>query len=322
MQMLTQEGANTNAVAVRGNFDDVQSAVKRIFTDDVLDKNALSDKYFLSSANSINISRLIPQIVYYYYAYVKSVEQGSVKAGQAVNFVVPTGNFGNILAGYYAMRTGLPVKKLICASNENNVLTDFFLTGEYDKNRPFKKTISPSMDILISSNLERLIYEISGKDDAKLVELMKELSACGKYTTDRDSAIFGAFYGGYATEAEIYDAIKESYDKYGYVIDTHTACGYKVYKDYVRETKDDAYTVILSTASPYKFSQDVLAAVNGVREADGVKAMYRLSALTGEPVPDAVNGIEKRPMKEQTVIDVKDMTRTVLAIVKGEAGHV
>ncbi len=322
MQMLTQEGANTSAVAVRGNFDTVQSAVKRIFTDGMLKERGLNDRYFLSSANSINISRLIPQIVYYYYAYVKAIERGRVKTGETVNFVVPTGNFGNILAGYYAMRTGLPVKKLICASNENNVLTDFFLTGRYDKNRPFKKTISPSMDILISSNLERLIYEMTGKDDAALFALMQDLSRYGAYATDKNSAVFDAFYGGYATEAEIRAAIKKSYEKYGYVIDTHTACGYKVYQDYVRETQDGAYAVILSTASPYKFSQDVLSAISGTYEDDGVKAMHKLSALSCEPLPTQIAGIEKKPMKKETVIDADEMENTILSIINGEARHV
>lgn len=322
-QMLTQEGANTHAIAVRGNFDDVQSAVKQIFTDKELEKNGMSDQYFLSSANSINISRLIPQIIYYYYAYVKAIEQGSIKSGEAVNFVVPTGNFGNILAGYYASLTGLPIKKLICASNENNVLTDFFMTGRYDKNRPFKKTISPSMDILISSNLERLIYEIVGKDDSKLTALMKDLTLRGSYFTAKNSPVFEMFYGGYATETDICAAIRESYDKDGYVIDTHTACGYKVYMDYVRDTHDTTYSVILSTASPFKFSQNVLASIKNINVRDGVKAMYQLSALTGVPLPAALEDIEKRAAKEERVIDTKDMTQTILSIISdGEPHHV
>ena len=307
LQMLTQEGNNVSTTAVRGNFDDAQTAVKEIFNDKEFNEALNQQGVVLSSANSINIGRLIPQIVYYYHAYVKLVEKQIIPAGEPVNFVVPTGNFGNILAGYYAAKTGLPVGKLICSSNDNNVLTDFFQKGVYDKNRPFRKTISPSMDILISSNLERLLYEIEGKDTRAVQEKMAALSQKGVYEIDLNSPVLERFYGGYATEEEIRGAIRDCYEKHRYLMDTHTATGYKVLADYRRETGDTTHSVILSTASPFKFAKDVYQAVfPGTYESD-VDYMYALQDKSGVPIPAVVDGIEKRPAKKETVIEKTEL---------------
>jgi len=318
LQMLTQKGNNVKSYAVEGNFDDTQSGVKEIFNDDEFAQKLKNYGVKLSSANSINIGRLLPQVVYYYHAYVKLVEGGKIKEGDKVNFIVPTGNFGNILAGYYAYLTGLPVNKLICASNDNNVLFDFFKSGTYDKNREFKKTISPSMDILISSNLERLIYHMYDGDDKKVAELMNELKTDGKYSIDKyymNKA--DNFIGGYATENEIRDAVKEVYEKDNYLMDTHTAAGYKVYKD---TKEDDTYSVLLSTASPYKFSKDVYNAIfeSDVKANDDVEYMYKLNEKTKVDIPKPVNDIENFERREEEVITKEEMRNSIIKYIEGK----
>lgn len=263
LQMTTQEGGNVAVCAINGNFDDAQSAVKSIFTNSEI-KNELDKKNMMfSSANSINWGRLVPQIVYYFSAYCDMVDSGRIHLGDKINVVVPTGNFGNILAGYYAKQMGLPVKTLVCASNSNNVLTDFLKTGTYDKNREFYTTSSPSMDILISSNLERLLYHMSGDDDKLICDLMNKLSADGKYTVSSDvmEKIQQMFDAGYTAEDKVDETIKYQFDNYGYLCDTHTAVAVRVYDEYVKNTGDDIPTVIDSTASPYKFSASVLNAI-------------------------------------------------------------
>ena len=268
-QMLTQKGANTHVVGIHGNFDQAQSAVKKMFNDKDLEKVMDDAGYQFSSANSINIGRLVPQIVYYVYAYAKLYANGDIAKDEKINVVVPTGNFGNILAAFYAKNMGLPIAKLICASNENKVLYDFFTTGEYNKNREFILTNSPSMDILISSNLERLIYRIAGNDAAKNAGLMKELSETGKYTvTPEMKEKLTDFYGNYTSEKETGEAIKKLYEDTGYVIDTHTAVAAGVYDKYKKETGDTkTKTVIASTASPFKFTRSVMEALGA--DTDG-----------------------------------------------------
>ena len=317
LQMLTQEGKNVNSLALRGNFDDAQTGVKEIFADkefnELLDKEGI----VLSSANSINIGRLIPQVVYYYYSYAQLVKKGKIKLGDKVNFVVPTGNFGNILAGYYAYKTGLYVNKFICSSNENNVLYDFFTNYNYNKNREFKKTISPSMDILISSNLERLVYEMCSRRDDKVISLMKELSETGIYDIPKND-IFDMFVGGYATEDEIRESIKRSYDEDGYLIDTHTATAHKVYKEYVKNSGDNSHCVLLSTASAYKFSKDVLLSLEPIKEelTDDVEYMYKLREKTSIDLPKVVDGIENRKRKEEVVLSKNEMKNKIISILK------
>ena len=262
-QMVTQKGDNTYVIGIKGNFDDAQTGVKKIFGDKELEKEMAEAGFQFSSANSINIGRLVPQIVYYVYAYTRLLADGEIKAGDKINAVVPTGNFGNILAAFYAKNMGLPINKLICASNENKVLYDFFTTGEYDRNREFVLTTSPSMDILISSNLERLIYRIAGNSAKKNSELMESLKNTGKYEiTPEMKAQLSDFYGNYATEAEDAATIKKLYEDTGYVIDTHTAVAATVYEKYKKETGDDTVTVIASTASPYKFTRSVMDAID------------------------------------------------------------
>ena len=253
--MVTQKGNNTYVVGITGNFDDAQTAVKKMFNDKELEAELDAAGYQFSSANSINIGRLVPQIVYYVYAYASLVRQGKIKDGQEINVVVPTGNFGNILAAYYAKQMGLPVHKLICASNDNKVLYDFFRTGTYDRKRDFILTTSPSMDILISSNLERLIYRIAGGDAKKCAELMQSLTAGGEYTITEDmKAQLADFYGNYCTEDETAKTIAEIFKDSHYVIDTHTAVAAGVYDKYVKDTNDTTPTVIASTASPVSYT--------------------------------------------------------------------
>lgn len=310
-QMLTQKGANVHAYAIRGNFDDAQTAVKNVFNDRIFKEKISDKKAELSSANSINIGRLIPQVVYYYYAYIKLADAGVIKMGAPVNFCVPTGNFGNILAGYYAYKTGLPVNKLICASNSNNVLTDFFNTKKYDKNREFKRTISPSMDILISSNLERLVYEISDRNDIKTKRCMNELKSSGVYEIN-DSHIFDMFYADYATEEEICSAIKSVYEKYAYLLDTHTAAGYKALESYKNTISDACHTVLLSTASPYKFASDVLYALSEESQQDPMRAVELLNTRTNAAVPKPLARLSELSAKQETVINTDEITEIIL----------
>lgn len=313
--MVTQKGKNVKVIGIHGNFDDAQSGVKAIFGDKDLAKEMDAAGFQFSSANSINIGRLVPQIVYYVYAYAKLYANGEIEKNEKINVVVPTGNFGNILAAYYAKQMGLPIAKLICASNDNKVLYDFFQTGSYDRNRKFVLTTSPSMDILISSNLERLIYRIAGHDDKADAAFMKSLSESGKYEiTPSMREKLGDFYGNYATEQETAKTIHDLYDENGYVIDTHTAVADCVYKKYQAETGDRTKAVIASTASPFKFTRSVLEAM-GVDCAgrDDFALADELSKLSGVEVPKAVEEIRTAPVLHDTVVEVPEMKAAVKA---------
>ena len=313
-QMVTQKGDNTFVVGIHGNFDDAQSGVKAIFSDRALEARMAEAGFQFSSANSINIGRLVPQVVYYVYAYVKLLENGELSEGEPLNMVVPTGNFGNILAAYLAKGIGVPLAKLICASNENKVLYDFFQTGTYDKNRPFVLTSSPSMDILISSNLERLIYEIAGEDAEAVRSLMAQLSCEGRYEiTDGMRAQLHDFYGNYASEEETKARIAAVYGDTGYVMDTHTAVGSAVYEKYRQETGDQTKTVIASTASPYKFTRSVMDAIDEKYDALGdFELADELSRISGTAVPKAIEDIRTAPVLHKTVCDAADMKQTVM----------
>lgn len=315
-QMVTQKGDNTYVIGIKGNFDDAQTGVKQMFADKELAKVMGDAGYQFSSANSINIGRLVPQIVYYVYAYTRLVANDEIKAGDPLNVVVPTGNFGNILSSYYAKLMGLPIAKFICASNENRVLYDFFQTGSYDRNREFILTSSPSMDILISSNLERLIYRIAGNSAAKNLEFMTALSKDGKYTiTDEMKEQLVDFYGNYATEEETADVIKEIYEKTGYIIDTHTAVAAKVYKKYKESTKDERKAVIASTASPYKFTRSVMNAIDlSYDTKTDFELVDELCKLSGVTVPQAIEDIRTAPVLHNTVCETANMQKEVKRI--------
>lgn len=293
LQMVTQKGDNVDVVAIHGNFDDAQSGVKAIFEDKEFAAELAEQGYQFSSANSINIGRLVPQVVYYVYAYAKLLENEEIAEGEEINVVVPTGNFGNILAAYYAKRMGVPIAKLICASNENKVLFDFFRTGIYDKNREFVLTSSPSMDILISSNLERLIYLITGEDSGKTRELMGSLGGSGRYTiTDEMKAKLDDFAAGYASEEETAEQIRAVYEKTGYVMDTHTAVASCVCRQYQSETGDKKKCVAASTASPYKFAKSVMTAIDGKYAAsDELALIEELQKTSGTVMPRAIEEI-------------------------------
>ena len=311
--MVTQKGANTSVVGITGNFDDAQSGVKAMFNNKELAKVMDEHGYQFSSANSINIGRLVPQVVYYVYSYTRLLANGDIKEGEPVNFVVPTGNFGNILAAFYAKNLGLPVGKLICASNDNKVLYDFFETGVYDKNREFILTTSPSMDILISSNLERLIYKIAGNDAAKTADLMKALATDGKYTiTDDMKAQMKDFVGGWASEEKTAAEIKRVYEETGYVMDTHTGVASAVYHDYKEKTGDTTKTIIASTASPYKFGTSVMGAIDDkYKGMDDFALIDELCKTSGVAIPKAVEEIRTAPVLHDTVCETADMQKTV-----------
>ena len=308
-QMVTQEGDNTFVVGIHGNFDDAQTGVKKIFADKEFAKELDAKGYQFSSANSINIGRLIPQVVYYVYAYGVMVKEGRISAGEKINVVVPTGNFGNILAAYLAKHMGVPIDKLVCASNHNKVLYDFFKTGEYNRNREFYLTTSPSMDILISSNLERLIYLIAGCDDAKNTELMKKLNSEGSYIiTDEMKENLNDFIGGFATEEETAERIKALYEKTGYVLDTHTAVASHVYEQYVKETGDTTKTVIASTASPFKFGQSVMEAIDGkAHDEDMFELVEALSKTANVAIPNAVEELKTAPVLHDNICEKDGM---------------
>jgi len=317
-QMVTQQGANTHVIGIRGNFDDAQTGVKKMFNNPELVERMKKAGYVFSSANSINIGRLVPQIVYYVYAYALLYKNKQIADGEKINIVVPTGNFGNILAAYYAKQIGLPVNKLICASNENKVLYDFFSTGRYDKNREFIITQSPSMDILVSSNLERLIYHISGDDSEKTAQLMKALANKGAYEiNDNMRKNLEDFVGGWASEEKMKAAIRTIYADYGYVIDTHTAVAASVYRDYLNETADRTKTVIASTASPYKFARSVLESVGiqSIPEDDYEQARL-LERVSNTGIPKAVEELQSAPVLHNTVCDVEQMQTVVEQILK------
>lgn len=313
LQMVTQKGDNTSVVAIHGNFDNAQSGVKEIFEDRDLEKELAEAGYQFSSANSINIGRLVPQIVYYVYAYAKLLENEEITSGEEINVTVPTGNFGNILAAYYAKQMGVPIGKLICASNENKVLFDFFQTGVYDRNREFILTSSPSMDILISSNLERLIYRIAGENAEENAKLMAALSTDGKYTiTDEMKAQLENFYGNYTTEKETAEVISALYEKTGYVIDTHTAVAAGVYGKYKAETKDETKTVIASTASPFKFTRSVMDAIDEKYDSmTDFELVDELSKIANVKVPQAIEDIRSAAVLHKTVCEVDEMPKVV-----------
>lgn len=318
-QMVSQKGKNVMVVGVNGNFDDTQNGVKKIFTDtDILHKMEQSGLAF-SSANSINWGRLVPQIVYYFSAYADMVKLGRIEAGSPVNFVVPTGNFGNILAGYYAMSMGLPVNKLICASNDNNVLSDFIRTGVYDKRRDFVKTISPSMDILISSNLERLLYALSECDAEKVNDWMKKLNENGYYDVGKKvlSSLHKYFWGGWSSQEETLKTIEIVYQDHGYVCDTHTAVGIDVYDKYVITTGDLTPSVIVSTASPFKFTGSVIKALLGnVEETDEFKLLDMLTVKTGWTVPKGLQDLSSSEVLHKDVCNRDDMIPCIMKALK------
>lgn len=315
-QMVTQKGDNTYVIGIKGNFDDAQTGVKKIFGDKELEKVMDNAGFQFSSANSINIGRLVPQIVYYVYAYAKLLANGEIKEGEKINVVVPTGNFGNILAAFYAKNMGLPINKLVCASNENKVLYDFFTTGTYDRNRDFVLTTSPSMDILISSNLERLIYRIAGNSAVKNAELMQSLKDNGKYEiTSEMKEELKDFYGNYATEAEDTSTIKKIYEDTGYVIDTHTAVAAAVYDKYKKDTSDETKTVIASTASPYKFTRSVMDAIDKKYDSmTDFELVDELSKISNVAVPQAIEDIRTAPVLHDTVCEVNEMCSEVKKI--------
>ncbi len=312
-QMVTQKGDNTFVVGIKGNFDDAQTGVKKIFGDRELAAEMDRAGFQFSSANSINIGRLVPQIVYYVYACAKLYADGKLEQGEKLNVVVPTGNFGNILAAYYAKNMGAPIGKLICASNDNKVLYDFFTTGIYDRNREFILTTSPSMDILISSNLERLIYRIAGADAETNRDLMAGLNENGKYEiTESMKSQLADFYGNYASEDETAEEIKEVYARTGYVLDTHTAVASRVRRKYVAETNDQTKTVIASTASPYKFTRSVMNAIDEKYDSMSDFALVdELNKISGVAVPKAIEEIRTAPVLHDTVAEVDEMKETV-----------
>ena len=316
-QMVTQEGGNVGVCAVAGNFDDAQAGVKRIFSDSAVRETLAKRGYFLSSANSINWGRILPQVVYYISAYCDLVRDGKLAMGDRVNFCVPTGNFGDILAAYYAKRMGLPVGKLICASNRNDVLTDFLRTGVYDRNRPFHATMSPSMDILVSSNLERLLFDLSGENDEEVRGYMAALAESGRYEVSGPvkAALKEQFWGGFCDEAGTAAAIG-SYYKKGYLMDTHTAVAASVMEQYRRETGDETATVFVSTASPYKFCNHVLTAIVETPAGDGVELLDQLNAVTGVPVPRRLAALKDKARRFDRTCEKPGMDDVVLEFLR------
>lgn len=311
LQMITQEGGNTCVIGIRGNFDDTQTGVKQLFTSIETNKKISEMGFVFSSANSINIGRLLPQVVYYFRAYSEMVNKGVIKKGEKINFTVPTGNFGNILAGYYAKKMGLPINKLICASNENKILCDFFNTGEYNSNREFYCTISPSMDILISSNLERLLYDLS--DMGYVKDVMAGLKNDKKYEFKYKTDVIA---GEFASDSETLETIGSMY-KSGYLIDTHTAVGLNAYIKYNLKTADNHKNVIISTASPFKFASDVLHGIkNDYTPSEDFKAVMELSEYTGIEIPKRIKGLNEKQIRHGTVCNKQDMETVVLDFLK------
>lgn len=315
-QMVTQTGANTSVVAINGNFDEAQTTVKKLLNDYQLHAELATHQFQFSSANSINIGRLFPQVAYYVYTYAQLIKQGQIKNGDEINFSVPTGNFGDILAGYYAKQLGTPIHKLICASNRNNVLTDFFNTGTYDKNREFFLTSSPSMDILVSSNLERLLFYLTGSDATATAKLMTDLQTTGRYTiTPAMRANLADFWAGFVTESQDQAEIHHLNHAHHYTIDPHTAVASAVAKQYQAATRDQRPMVVVSTASPYKFPQAVLTAITGELSAvDGLAAVDQLHELIQTPIPATVTALRTAPVRHKRVADVDDMGTTIKTI--------
>ena len=316
-QMATQEGRNVMVCAIEGNFDDAQTAVKRIFTDGEMQELLARHGLLFSSANSINWGRLLPQIVYYFYAYFRLAEQGALSLGEPMDVVVPTGNFGNILAAYYGRKMGLPVRKLVCASNRNKVLTDFIRTGVYDRRREFHATASPSMDILISSNLERLLFDLSGGDDALVRSYMEQLQKTGRYEVGGEllAKLQGLFYGGCCGEEDTSATIAALWQD-GYLVDTHTAVAAKVLADYRRETGDERPAVFASTASPYKFCDSVLAAIGEEPVSDSVDRIAQLQEVSGVPAPSRLAALKGKTPRFDGVADREEMEQVVLDFLK------
>lgn len=317
-QMVTQKGDNTYVIGIKGNFDDAQTGVKKMFSNKELAKVMNDNGFQFSSANSINIGRLVPQVVYYVKAYADLLKQGALKAGEPMNVVVPTGNFGNILASYYAKQMGIPIGKFVCASNKNKVLFDFFETGKYDRNREFYVTTSPSMDILISSNLERMIYRIAGNDAKQCAKFMAALTKDGEYViTDAMKAELSEFFGAFGSEEETAVKIKEVYDKEGYVMDTHTAVAAVAYDKYKAATGDDKTpTVIASTASPYKFTRSVMDAIDPAYDAeDDFELVDELNKVSKTAIPKAIEEIRTAPVLHDTVCETAAMEDEVKGLV-------
>lgn len=314
LQMNTQKGENVYVCSINGNFDDAQTGVKTIFTDDAIKAKLAGNNMEFSSANSINWGRLAPQIVYYVSAYCDLLDQGA-DLSNGFNVAVPTGNFGNILAAYYAKVMGVPIAKLICASNSNNVLTDFLRTGTYDRNRKFYTTISPSMDILISSNLERMLYELTGRDDKQIAAWQAQLKAGGAYTVDGEvfDRLQELFWGGCCDEEQTAATIKATFDRFGYLIDTHTAVAVSVYDDYKKQTNDNRPVVIASTASPYKFARSVLTSLGKEAPADEFEAVRLLSSLTDTPVPAPIAALETAEVRFHNLCEKDDMSKVVFS---------
>lgn len=321
LQMTTQEGENVFVAGINGNFDDAQSGVKEIFTDEKIKKDMKKKGYVFSSANSINWGRLVPQIVYYFSAYCDMVKSGEISLGEKINVCVPTGNFGNILAAYYAKRMGLPVNKLICASNSNNVLTNFIKTGEYNRNREFYTTVSPSMDILISSNLERLLFDLTGGNANKVSKWMEDLKKKGKYSVSADvkKKIGEIFWGGFCDDYFTKECIYKTNRDYNYTVDTHTAVAIDVYKQYVRDTGDNTKTVIASTASPFKFNESVLSALGKDSETENrsdFELLDILSEVSGTEIPDGLKKLKNAEIKFSKIFDKNSMLDAVNEFLK------
>ena len=318
LQMVTQEGDNVGVCSVYGNFDDAQTGVKKLFSDEKLRDELAGRGYFLSSANSINWGRVLPQVVYYISAYCDLLNAGQIQMGEKVNYCVPTGNFGNILACWYAGQMGLPVGKLICASNSNNVLTDFLATGTYDRNRPFHTTMSPSMDILVSSNLERLLFALSGQNDQEVAGYMQQLNQAGKYTvSDQIKArLREDFYGGFCDEATTSRTIAQVWKEHNYLIDPHTAVAYHVLEEYRQTTGDRRPAVFVSTASPFKFCDSVLHSLGVEQVAEGIGALDQLTAATGRPAPAPLAGLRDKAVRFTHSVDKGQMMDVVLDMLK------
>lgn len=314
LQMTTQEGENVNVCAVKGNFDDAQTGVKKIFSDEKIRAELADRGLFLSSANSINWGRLLPQIVYYISAYCDLVAQGAIAEGEEIDFCVPTGNFGNILAGYYARKMGMPVGRLICASNTNDVLTQFIRTGTYDRNRPFATTISPSMDILISSNLERLLYDVSGRDDQLIASYMRQLGESGRYTVSEEmlKSIQSVFACGSCDDDKTLQTIRSVFDRHGYLLDTHTAVAFSVLEELREQEGRRRKTVVVSTASPYKFCDSVIAALGGDASAPGLDLIDRLEAMTRTTAPRPLKSLRGKAVRFTRSVAREEMPAAVM----------
>ena len=318
LQMQTQQGNNVGVCAVHGNFDDAQTGVKTLFSDEKLREDLARRGYFLSSANSINWGRILPQLVYYISAYCDLLNLGKITMGEKVNYCVPTGNFGNILACWYAGQMGLPVGKLICASNSNNVLTDFLATGTYDKNRPFHTTMSPSMDILVSSNLERLLFALSGQNDQEVAGYMKQLGEKGCYTVSEEikAKLQADFYGGFCDETKTSAIIAQVWKKHHYLIDPHTAVAYGVMQDYREATGDDRKTVFVSTASPFKFCDSVLHSLGVAQAREGLGALDQLAEVSGRPAPVPLASLRDKAVRFEESVDKEKMMDVVLDMLR------